>query len=72
MADRAYTVEQQLQVRGLVAGQLTDMLEVHYAGPNGITGWVRVPLRTATEESVDATIRQQLDKQLAIAALGGL
>lgn len=70
MSARLYTPGVQLQVRGLVGGVLTDLLEVHYEGPNGIAGWVRVPLRTATPEAVDALIRAQLDKQLSIAALG--
>lgn len=70
MADRLYTIEFQNQVRALVGNQLTDMYEIHYAGPNGIKGWVRVPVATATEDQVDTLIRRQLDDQLRIAALG--
>lgn len=70
MEKRDYTPGAQLQVRQMLAGQLTDMLEVHYQGPAGITGWVRVPVATASAEQVDALIRAQLAEQLKIHALG--
>lgn len=70
MSARLYTPGVQIPTRALVGGVLTDVMEVHYEGPNGITGWVRVPTRTMTAEQVDTLIRAQLDKQLQIAALG--
>lgn len=70
MADVAYSIESQNQTRANVGGSLQDVYEVHYAGPNGITGWIRIPTRTATPEAVDELIRRQLDDQLRIAALG--
>lgn len=70
MADRLYTTGPQNQVRALVGGVLTDVYEIHYTGPNGITGWVRLPVATATPENVDTLIRRQLDDQLRFAALG--
>jgi hypothetical protein len=72
MADRLYTVDFQNQVRALVGNQLTDMYEIHYSGPNGIKGWVRIPVATATREQVDTLIQRQLDDQLGIAGLGTL
>lgn len=70
MVDRIYTIEMQRQRTSVVNGVLTDVYEVHYAGPNGITGYVLVPVRTATPDAVDELIRRQLAGQLEIAALG--
>lgn len=70
MVDRLYTITAQLPVRGLVGNQLADMIEVHWSGPNNITGWVRIPRATADAAGVDRLIREQLDRQLGIAALG--
>lgn len=68
---RLYTITSQRQVQGLDAGRnLVDFFEVHYDGPNGITGSVRVEKRTADPETVDELIRRQLDTQLQIAQLG--
>lgn len=68
---RLYTITAQRQVAGLDAGRnMVDFFEVHYDGPNGITGTVRVEKRTATPELVDELIRRQLDTQLQIAQLG--
>lgn len=71
MAERDYTVIEQIPTRELRGGGLTDVLEVHYTGPHNIKGWVRVPVATMTDAQVDALIRQQLGEQLRIAALGG-
>lgn len=67
---RLYTITGQLQVRGLVNGQLRDLYEIHYAGPNAIEGWVRVPVGS-TPDVVDQTIRARLDEQLGYGQLGG-
>lgn len=70
MAERDYTVTDQIPTRELRGGVLTDILEVHYTGPHDIKGWVRVPVATMSDEQVDAMVRQQLEKQLRIAMLG--
>lgn len=70
MADRLYTTGPQIQKRTLIGGTLTDVYEIHYQGPNAISGWVTLPVATATEDQVDTLIRRQLDEQLRIAALG--
>lgn len=68
---RLYTITSQRQVQGLDAGRnLVDFYEVHYDGPNGITGSIRVEKRTASPELVDELIRRALDTQLNIAQLG--
>lgn len=68
--NRDYSVTGQQQVRGLVNGQLTDMLEVYWSGPANITGSVRVPTASASAERVDQLIRAQLDERLRIHQLG--
>lgn len=70
MAERDYTPGVQIPTRALVGGQLVDVLEIHYTGPNAIQGWVRVPVATMSAEQVDTLIRNQLAEQLRIAALG--
>lgn len=70
MADRLYTITEQIPTRELRGGRLTDVIEVHYQGPHNITGWVRVPVATATADQVDQLVKLQLDQQLAIAMLG--
>ncbi len=70
MPERHYTVGPQRQVRAYENGATVEMYEIHYEGPNGVTGWVRVPVRTATPEVVDALIRTALDTQLGIGRLG--
>lgn len=68
---RIYTITSQRQVQGLDAGRnLVDFYEVHYDGPNGITGSVRVEKRTASPELVDTLIKQALGTQLGIGQLG--
>jgi hypothetical protein len=68
---RLYTITSQRQVQGLDAGRnLVDFYEVHYDGPNGITGSIRVEKRTASPELVDELIRRALGTQLDIAQLG--
>lgn len=68
---RLYTITSQRQVQGLDAGRnLVDFYEVHYDGPNGITGSIRVEKRTANAELVDTLIRQALATQLDIGQLG--
>lgn len=70
MAERDYTITDQIPTRELRGGALTDVIEVHWTGPHNIKNWVRVPTATATDEQVDALIRQQLESQLRIAMLG--
>lgn len=70
MADRAYTVTAQNQLKELRNGNLIDVYEIHYAGPNGITGWIRTPTSTASPELVDELIRAKLATQMAIDGLG--
>ncbi len=70
MAQRVYTPTLQRQVRGFENGQSVELYEIHYDGPNGVSGWIRVPVRSATPELVDTLIRRQLDTQLAISQLG--
>jgi hypothetical protein len=67
---RDYTVVGQRQTRATMGGQLVDVYDIDYEGPNGITGSVRVPVRTASEDQVDTLIRRQLDTQLGISQLG--
>lgn len=71
MADRLYTVTDQIPTRELRAGVLTDVNEVHYTGPHNIRGWIRVPIATATADQVDQLIKLQLAEKLGIQALGG-
>jgi hypothetical protein len=70
MAERLYTVGTQTPKRAMVGGQITDVLDVYYTGPNGISGYITVPTATATPELVDTLIRRELDTRLQIAALG--
>lgn len=71
MADRLYTILGQTQVRDFdERANVVDMYEISYEGPNHIRGYLRIPVRDATPDSVDAAIRRRLANQLAIHELG--
>ena len=68
---RLYTITGQRQQDYLDAGRnLVPFYVISYEGPNGIAGEVKVQARNADAATVDQLIRQALDTQLSIAALG--
>lgn len=49
---------------------LTEVWEVTFEAPNGVTGTVKVPLANRNAAAIDAAIEEQLDQIMEIDSLG--